>query len=90
MSTAKAEVESLLKRLPDSCTLEDVQYHEGGEYRIGVMNVREDSPAVHGISIKDHEKGIVSARAGEIVSGINIKVFYTAGPYDQKSVIRNP
>jgi len=27
MNTAKDEVKSLLKRLPDNCTLEDVQYH---------------------------------------------------------------
>lgn len=27
MSTAKQEVESLLKNLPDDCTLEDIQYH---------------------------------------------------------------
>jgi len=27
MSTAKAEVESLLESLPEDCTLEDVQYH---------------------------------------------------------------
>jgi hypothetical protein len=27
MSTAKNEVESLLKHLPDDCTLEDIQYH---------------------------------------------------------------
>ncbi len=27
MSTVKDEVRSLLKRLPDDCTLEDVQYH---------------------------------------------------------------
>ncbi len=27
MSTAKDEVEELLKKLPDDCTLEDVQYH---------------------------------------------------------------
>jgi hypothetical protein len=27
MSTAKLEVEKLLKSLPDDCTLEDVQYH---------------------------------------------------------------
>ncbi|NBC46800.1 MAG: hypothetical protein GVY22_02170 [Gammaproteobacteria bacterium] len=27
MSTAKAEVESLLRTLPDSATLEDIQYH---------------------------------------------------------------
>lgn len=27
MSTAKAEVESLLKSLPEDCSLEDVQYH---------------------------------------------------------------
>jgi hypothetical protein len=27
MSTAKEEVESLLHKLPDSCSIEDVQYH---------------------------------------------------------------
>ena len=27
MSTAKAEVESLLRKLPDDCSLEDIQYH---------------------------------------------------------------
>jgi hypothetical protein len=28
MQTAKQEMSDLLKRLPDDCTLEDVQYHE--------------------------------------------------------------
>ena len=27
MSTAKREVEALLEKLPDECTLEDIQYH---------------------------------------------------------------
>ncbi|HKV40094.1 MAG TPA: hypothetical protein VJX67_12850 [Blastocatellia bacterium] len=27
MSTVKQDVEALLQRLPDDCTLEDVQYH---------------------------------------------------------------
>jgi hypothetical protein len=27
MSTAKEEVENLLKHLPDDCSLEDIQYH---------------------------------------------------------------
>jgi hypothetical protein len=27
MTTAKEEVESLLKTLPDHCSLEDIQYH---------------------------------------------------------------
>jgi len=27
MSTAKHDVESLLRKLPDDCSLEDVQYH---------------------------------------------------------------
>ncbi len=27
MNTAKDEVQSLLKRLPDNCTIEDIQYH---------------------------------------------------------------
>jgi hypothetical protein len=27
MSTAKADVEALLNKLPDDCSLEDIQYH---------------------------------------------------------------
>lgn len=27
MSVAKQEVEALLRKLPDECTLEDIQYH---------------------------------------------------------------
>lgn len=27
MNTAKDEVQALLKKLPDDCTLEDIQYH---------------------------------------------------------------
>lgn len=27
MNTAKDEIQSLLEKLPDDCTLEDVQYH---------------------------------------------------------------
>ena len=27
MSTAKEEVEALLEKLPDDCSLEDIQYH---------------------------------------------------------------
>ncbi|MEK9133658.1 MAG: hypothetical protein AAB333_02255 [Pseudomonadota bacterium] len=27
MTTAKEEVKSLLKKLPDDCSLEDIQYH---------------------------------------------------------------
>ena len=27
MNAAKLEVEALLKKLPDECTLEDIQYH---------------------------------------------------------------
>lgn len=27
MNTAKAEVESLLNKLPDNCSIEDIQYH---------------------------------------------------------------
>ena len=27
MNTVKAEVESLLRKLPDDCSMEDVQYH---------------------------------------------------------------
>ena len=28
MSAAKREVEALLQKLPDECTLEDIQYHQ--------------------------------------------------------------
>jgi hypothetical protein len=42
MSTAKAEVEDLLRTLPDDATLEDIQYHlyvlekvKRGEHRAG-------------------------------------------------------
>lgn len=27
MNTAKSEIQSLLQKLPDDCTLEDIQYH---------------------------------------------------------------
>ena len=27
MNTAKAEIQSLLQKLPDDCTFEDIQYH---------------------------------------------------------------
>lgn len=43
MSTVKQEIRDLLKRLPDDCTLEDVQYHLYVLQKIerGLQNVKE-------------------------------------------------
>lgn len=48
MATAKEEVESLLARLPDDCSLEDIQYH---------LYVLEK--VTHGLEAADME-GVVS------------------------------
>jgi hypothetical protein len=53
MSVAKQEVEALLKKLPDECTLEDVQYH---------LYVLEKIQ--HGIKAAD-EQGTVSQEEAE-------------------------
>jgi hypothetical protein len=62
MSTAKEEVESLLHKLPDSCSIEDVQYH------LYVMEkVR------HGLEAADQQGAITQEEAeerlGECMSG---------------------
>jgi len=54
MSTAKEEVESLLEKLPDSCSIEDIQYH------LYVMEkVR------HGLEVADREGAITQTEAEE-------------------------
>ena len=47
MFTAKQEVESLLDKLPDDCSLEDIQYH-----LYVIEKVR------HGLAAADHQGGI--------------------------------
>jgi len=53
MSVTKQEVEALLKKLPDECTLEDVQYH------LYVMEKIQ-----RGIKVAD-EKGSISQKDAE-------------------------
>jgi len=54
MSTAKEEVESLLDKLPDSCSIEDIQYH------LYVMEkVR------HGLDAADREGAMTQQEAEE-------------------------
>ncbi len=44
MNTAKEDVRSLLKKLPDDCTLEDIQYHlyVVGKVRRGVGRAEKE------------------------------------------------
>ena len=44
MNTTKDEIESLLQRLPDDCTLEDVQYHLYvlGKIRRGIQRAESE------------------------------------------------
>lgn len=57
MSTAKDEVESLLDKLPDSCSIEDIQYH------LYVMEkVR------HGLDVADQQGTLAQQEAEERLS----------------------
>ena len=57
MSTAKEEVESLLDKLPDSCSIEDIQYH------LYVMEkVR------HGLDVADQQGTLTQQEAEERLS----------------------
>lgn len=47
MSTAKEEVEALLSKLPDDCSLEDIQYH-----LYVIEKVR------HGLEVADTQGGV--------------------------------
>jgi hypothetical protein len=54
MSTAKEEVESLLHKLPDSCSIEDIQYH-----LYVIEKVR------HGLEAADRQGAITQEEAEE-------------------------
>ncbi len=54
MSTAKEEVESLLHQLPDSCSIEDIQYH-----LYVIEKVR------HGLEVADQQGPITKEEAEE-------------------------
>ncbi len=57
MSTAKEEVESLLDKLPDDCSLEDIQYH---------LYVIEK--VKHGLEVADAQGTIAREEAGRQLS----------------------
>jgi len=46
VNTTKDEVQSLLQKLPDDCTLEDVQYHlyVMGKIRKGIERAETEGP----------------------------------------------
>ncbi len=54
MSTAKEEVESLLDKLPDDCSIEDLQYHP-----YVIEKVR------HGLEVADHQGTLTQHEAEE-------------------------
>ena len=54
MSSAKEEVESLLHKLPDSCSIEDIQYH-----LYVIEKVR------HGLDVADRQSVITQAEVEE-------------------------
>ena len=62
MSTAKKKVESLLSKLPDNCSLEDVQYH---------LYVIEK--VLHGLEVADKERKITQEEAEGLLSKWVIK-----------------
>ena len=49
MNTTKDEVQSLLAKLPDNCTLEDVQYHLYvlGKIRKGIERAESEGTVSH-------------------------------------------
>jgi hypothetical protein len=57
MSTAKKEVETLLSKLPDDCSLEDIQYH-----LYVIDKVR------HGLEVADTQGTITQAKGEEQLS----------------------
>ncbi len=54
MNTVKDEVKSLLKKLPDNCTIEDIQYHLYviGKIRNGIERAEKEGT----VSQEDVEK----------------------------------
>jgi len=57
MSTAKEEVEALLDKLPDDCSLEDIQYH---------LYVLEK--VRHGLDVAETQGTVTQAEAEERLS----------------------
>ena len=57
MSTAKEEVEALLDKLPDDCSLEDIQYH---------LYVLEK--VRHGLEVADTQGAVTQREAEERLS----------------------
>ena len=62
MNTAKKKVESLLSKLPDNCSLEDVQYH---------LYVIEK--VLHGLEVTNKERKITQEEAEGLLSKWVIK-----------------
>ncbi|GGA34081.1 hypothetical protein [Okeania sp. SIO1I7] len=62
MNTAKKKVESLLSKLPDNCSLEDVQYH---------LYVIEK--VLHGLEVANKERKITQEEAEGLLSKWVIK-----------------
>ena len=52
MSTAKEEVEALLSKSPDDCSIEDIQYHLISQVENGIVTV---AAIVHGRRLLDLE-----------------------------------
>ncbi|HEV7684861.1 MAG TPA: hypothetical protein VGO68_22310 [Pyrinomonadaceae bacterium] len=59
MATGKQEVESLLKKLPDDCSLEDVQYH-----LYVIEKVR------HGLEVADTQGTLTQEEAESQITGL--------------------
>lgn len=61
MSTAKKDVEELLKKLPDECSLEDVQYHIYvlEKIRNGIKSAEVEGEVTHAEVEKKLEKWIL-------------------------------
>ena len=62
MNTAKKKVESLLSKLPDNCSLEDVQYH--------LYVIKK---VLHGLEVADKERKITQEEAEGLLSKWVIK-----------------
>lgn len=62
MNTAKKKVEFLLSKLPDNCSLEDVQYH--------LYVIKK---VLHGLEVADQERKITQEEAEGLLSKWVIK-----------------
>jgi hypothetical protein len=61
MNTAKKEVRSLLQKLPDDCTIEDIQYHLYVIEKInrGIQRVKKEGDVPHEVVKKRLAKWLV-------------------------------